>query len=85
MIITWLFSIWITVICCSDSKYICECAHSVRKEYVAREIKAMPELFFIFYFIVKNNKTIIHAVVEKIISNLIVTCISKKVTFHQAK
>lgn len=59
------------VICCSDSKYICECAHSVRKEYVVQEMEAMPELFVL----VKKTKIIIHALAEKNISNWIVRCL----------
>lgn len=65
LIITCLFSIWVTIICYSDSKYICEHAHSVKKEYVVQEIKAMPEVLELVW----KNRIITHVVAGKIISN----------------
>lgn len=80
LIITHLFSIWVTIICLSDSKYICECAHSVRKEYVVQEIKAMPEVLVS----VKKNRIIPYAVTGRKYFQLdsYKCIINKKFTFH---
>lgn len=80
LIIICLFSIWITVTCHSDSKYICECAHSVRKEYVVQQLKTMPEVLVL----VKKNRIIIHAVAGKNYFQLdSYRCITnKKFIFH---